>query len=61
MQVWSGLLSSLAPAFCQFHQAFSAALDLELPKAPCDSSFLDLFEQVELVEAFTLLREWMPT
>jgi RNA polymerase sigma factor (sigma-70 family) len=29
-------------------QAFAAALDLELSKAPCDSSFLYLFERVEL-------------
>ncbi len=30
------------------YQAFAAALDLELPKAPCDSTFLYLFERVEL-------------
>jgi len=30
------------------HKAFAAALDLELPKAPCDSTFLYLFERVEL-------------
>ena len=24
----------------RYHQAFGAALDLELPKAPCDSTFL---------------------
>jgi hypothetical protein len=41
------------------HQAFGAALDLELPKAPCDSTFLYLFERVELEELFGLLREWM--
>jgi len=34
-------------------------LDLELPKAPCDSTFLYLFERVEIVELFGLLREWM--
>ena len=28
------------------HLAFGAALDLELPKAPCDSTFLYLFERV---------------
>ena len=41
------------------HQAFGAALDLELPKAPCDSTFLYLFERVELEPLFGLLREWM--
>jgi hypothetical protein len=41
------------------HQVFGAALDLELPKAPCDSTFLYLFERVELDELFGLLREWM--
>lgn len=41
------------------HQAFGAALDLELPKAPCDSTFLYLFERVELEQLFGLLREWM--
>jgi hypothetical protein len=30
------------------HQAFGAALGLELPKTPCDSTFLYLFERVEL-------------
>ena len=41
------------------HRAFAAALDLELPKAPCDSTFLYLFERVELEALFGLLREWM--
>jgi hypothetical protein len=41
------------------HQAFGSALDLELPKAPCDSTFLYLFERVELEALFGLLREWM--
>ena len=41
------------------HQAFAAALDLELPKAPCDSTFLYLFERVDLGQLFRLLREWM--
>ena len=41
------------------HQAFAAALDLELTKTPCDSTFLYLFERVELEELFGLLREWM--
>jgi len=42
----------------QLH-AFGAAFDLELPKAPCDSTFLYLFERVELEQLFSLLREWM--
>ena len=41
------------------HQAFGGALDLELPKAPCDSTFLYLFERVELEQLFGLLRDWM--
>ena len=41
------------------HQAFGAALDLELSKAPRDSTFLYLFERVEIEELFGLLREWM--
>ena len=41
------------------HQAFGAALGLVLPKAPCDSTFLYLFERVELEQLFGLLREWM--
>jgi hypothetical protein len=40
-------------------QAFGAALGLELPKAPCDSTFLYLFERVELEQLFGPLREWM--
>jgi len=40
-------------------QAFGAALDLELPKAPCDSTFLYLFERVDIEQLFSLLREWM--
>jgi hypothetical protein len=31
-------------------------LDLELPRAPYDSTFLYLFERVELDELFGLLR-----
>jgi hypothetical protein len=60
-----GILSGCRSArdlerFARRHrQAFGAALDLELPKAPCDSSFLYLFERVELEELFGLLREWM--
>ncbi|NQV11639.1 MAG: hypothetical protein HQ527_10825 [Cyanobacteria bacterium] len=34
-------------------------MDLELPKEPCDSTFLYLFERVEFEEFFGLLREWM--
>jgi hypothetical protein len=41
------------------HQAFGAALDLELPKVTCDSTFLSLFERVEIEDLFELLREWM--
>ena len=36
-----------------------SARDLELTKTPCDSTFLYLFERVELEELFGLLREWM--
>ncbi|WP_158217093.1 transposase family protein [Synechococcus sp. 8F6] len=39
------------------HQAFGAALDLELPKAPCISTFLYLFERVELEQLVGLLRK----
>ena len=41
------------------HEAFGAALDVEMPKAACDSTFLYLFERVELEQLFGLLREWM--
>ena len=41
------------------HQAFGTALDLTLPKPPCDSTFLYLFERVELEQLFGLFREWM--
>lgn len=41
------------------HQAFGAALDLALPKAACDSTFLYLFERVDREPLFGLLREWM--
>ena len=41
------------------HLACGAALDLELPRAPCDSTFLYLFERVEIEDLFGLLREWM--
>ncbi len=41
------------------HQAFAAALKLELPKPPCDSTFLYLCETVEIEELFGVLREWM--
>ena len=30
-----------------------------MAKAPCDSTFLYLFERVELEQLFGLLREWM--
>jgi hypothetical protein len=41
------------------HQTFGAALGLEMPKAPCDYTFLNLFERVKLEQLFSLLREWM--
>ncbi|PZU99050.1 MAG: hypothetical protein DCF24_09860 [Cyanobium sp.] len=41
------------------HQEFSAALDLKMPNSPCDSTFLYLFERVELEELFGMLWEWM--
>lgn len=41
------------------HKDFGAVLNLELPKTPCDSTFLYLFERVELERLFQLLREWM--
>jgi hypothetical protein len=34
------------------HQAFATALDVEMPNAPCDSTFLYLFERVELEQLF---------
>lgn len=39
------------------HKALSAALDLERPKAPCDSTCLCQFEQVDLEQLFEMLRE----
>jgi hypothetical protein len=54
----SGIWSVFAK---RHHQAFDASLDLELPKAPCDSTFLYLFERVELEQLFGLLRDWMLT
>jgi hypothetical protein len=41
------------------HQAFASALDVDMPKAPCDSTFLYLFERVELEQLFGLLRQGM--
>jgi hypothetical protein len=41
------------------HRAFAVALDLELPKTPCDSTILYLFKRVELKQLFGLLRKWM--
>ena len=60
-----GILSGCRSArdlerFAKRHrQASGAALDLELPNAPCDSTVLYLFERVELEQLFGLLREWM--
>jgi hypothetical protein len=39
------------------HQAFAAALDLELSKAPCEPTFLYLFERVDIEQLFGLLSE----
>jgi hypothetical protein len=41
------------------HQAFSTALDVAMPKAPCDSASLYVLERVDLDELFGTLREWM--
>ena len=60
-----GILSDCRSArdlerFARRHrQAFSKALDLELRSAPCDSTFLYLFERVDLDGLFALLRQWM--
>lgn len=60
-----GILSDCRSArdlerFARRHrQAFSQALDLELRSAPCDSTFLYLFERVDLDGLFALLRQWM--
>lgn len=43
----------------QHHWAFVVVLDLELPKAFSDSTFLYLFDWVELEQLFRLRREWM--
>ncbi len=42
-------------------QAYGAGLGLELPKAICDSTFLYLFERIELDQLIGLLRMWMNT
>jgi hypothetical protein len=52
--------SDLARFAKRHHQAFSSAFDLQLSKAPCHTTFLNLFERVELEQLFGLLREWMP-
>ncbi len=60
-----GILSGCRSArdlerFARRHrQVFNAALGLELRSAPCDSTFLYLFERVELEELFGMLRQWM--
>jgi hypothetical protein len=41
------------------YQAFSSALDVEMPTASCDFTFLYLFERVELEHLLGLLRLWM--
>ena len=42
--ILSGCHSAMDPARVakRHHQAFSSALDLELPKAPCDSTYLSV-------------------
>ena len=58
---WLLLLMAILGIFCgcrsardlerfakRHHQAFGSALDLALLKAPCDSTFLVLFERVDL-------------
>ena len=41
------------------HLEFAASTDLELPKLLCMSTFLYLFERVELEKLFGLLNDWM--
>jgi hypothetical protein len=46
--------------FAKRHQqAFGATGGQEHPKAPSDSTFLYLFERMELEQPFGLLREWL--
>ena len=60
-----GILSGCRSArdlerFARRHRvAFNAALGLELRGAPTDSTFLYLFERVDLQSLFTMLRQWM--
>ncbi|MFM7547704.1 MAG: ISAs1 family transposase [Cyanobacteriota bacterium] len=60
-----GILSGCRSArdlerFASRHRvAFNAALGLELRGAPTDSTFLYLFERVDLQSLFTQLRQWM--
>ncbi len=43
--------------FAKRHQeAFSVELDVEMPRASCDSTFLYLLERVQLEQLFGLLR-----
>ena len=41
------------------HQAFATVLDVEMPNAPCDSTFPYLFVRMEMEQLFGLLRQWM--
>lgn len=60
-----GILSDCRSArdlerFARRHrQAFNQALGLDLSGAPCDSTFLYLFERVDLDGLFGMLRQWM--
>ena len=60
-----GILSGCRSArdlerFARRHRvAFNAALGLELRGAPTDSTFLYLFERLDLQSLFTMLRQWM--
>jgi hypothetical protein len=40
-------------------QAFNQILGLDLSGAPCDSTFLYLFERVDQGDLFGMLRQWM--
>ena len=52
-------MASTASQKADAYSCCRSARDLELTKALCDSTFLYLFERVELEELFGLLREWM--
>jgi hypothetical protein len=59
-RIWSVTPGDVSFAYTKRnYQAFGSALDLDLPKAPCSSIFLYLFERVEIEELFGLLKKWM--